>query len=75
MTPLRTAARRSILSTPVPARPTTRSFGQAAKTSAVTLVSDRMISASWFCSLEKKYVFIYNKFELINLRYLSVFHS
>lgn len=46
MTPFRVAASRSMLSTPVPARPTTRRFGQQANTSAVTFVSDRTINPS-----------------------------
>jgi hypothetical protein len=53
MAPLRVAACRSMLSTPVPARPTTRRFGQAANTSAVTFVSERTMRASWFCSMER----------------------
>lgn len=45
-TPLRVADSRSILSTPVPARPTTFSPLAAAKTSDVTFVSDRTIRPS-----------------------------
>ncbi len=44
MMPLAVAALTSILSTPTPARATTRSFRPAASTGAVTLVSDRTIS-------------------------------
>jgi hypothetical protein len=44
--PLRDAAPKSILSTPVPARPMKRSFLAAAITSAVTFVSDRTKRAS-----------------------------
>lgn len=49
-TPWLVAAVRSILSTPVPARPTTRSDLAAAITSAVTFVSERTISPSYFCN-------------------------
>lgn len=48
-TPLRVAAAKSMLSTPVPARPTTRNPLAAANTSAVTFVSDRTINPSYFC--------------------------
>src|SRR4029077_19725083 len=44
--PLRVAAGTSMLSTPTPARPTTRSFRPASSTGAVTRVSLRTISAS-----------------------------
>src|SRR5260221_1094178 len=47
-TPRRVAAARSMLSTPVPARPITRSFVAAASTSAVTLVALRTASASYW---------------------------
>ena len=45
-TPARVAASRSMLSTPVPARPITRSFPGFFNTSAVTLVAERTTSAS-----------------------------
>ena len=45
-TPRRVAASRSMLSTPVPARPITRSLVAAARNSAVTLVALRTASAS-----------------------------
>ena len=45
-TPRRVAAARSMLSTPVPARPTTRSFAAASRISLVTLVALRTASAS-----------------------------
>ena len=45
-TPLRVASLISTLSTPIPARPTTRSWDAAARTSAVTLVADRMANPS-----------------------------
>ncbi len=46
-TPLIVAALTSMLSTPTPARPTTRSFLPAASTSAVTCVPLRTISPSY----------------------------
>ena len=45
-TPRREAAPRSMLSTPVPARPMTRSFCAESRTSLVTLVALRTASAS-----------------------------
>lgn len=47
--PFRVAAERSMLSTPVPALPTTRRFDTVARISAVTFVSDLTIRASCFC--------------------------
>ena len=47
-TPRRVAAARSMLSTPVPARPITRSFGAEASRSAVTFVALRTASASYY---------------------------
>ena len=46
MMPRLVAASTSTLSTPTPARPTTLRFAAASMTSAVTLVAERMISAS-----------------------------
>ena len=46
ITPRSVAAATSTLSTPTPARPTTLSFGAAASTAAVTLVSERTAIAS-----------------------------
>jgi len=45
MTPRRVAASTSTLSSPIPARPTTRSSSARSNTSAVTFVAERMISA------------------------------
>lgn len=47
MTPLRVAASTSMLSTPVPARPTILRAGAAARTSLVTLVAERTTIPSW----------------------------
>ena len=48
--PLSAAAVRSMLSTPVPALPTTFSLTPAASTSAVTLVPDLTINPSYSCT-------------------------
>ena len=45
-TPRAVADFTSTLSTPMPARPTTRSFGAASSSSLVTLVAERMASPS-----------------------------
>lgn len=59
MMPLAVAASRSMLSTPVPALPTTRRFVAAAITSAVTLVSERTTSPSCFCNPNSDFLFQY----------------